>query len=146
MNTGVNGVGRASGESGRRRKAVLWVIALAVTASACAELGGRRNMSARDQDLITSQELSRLNVNNAYDAVLQLRPTWLSSSGRRSSRLPTEIVVAQNNAYFGPISSLRTFEIESVRELRYMDSAQAGAFLSGLGSRHVEAAIVVVVR
>ena len=145
MNTGVTGVG-AGGESGPRHKAILWVILLAVTASACAELGGRRNMSARDQSLITSQELSRLNVNNAYDAVLQLRPTWLSSGGPRSSRLPTEIVVAQNNAYFGPVSSLRTFEIESVRELRYMDSAQAGAFLSGLGSRHVEAAIVVVVR
>ena len=139
----VQGFGR--GIHGRRR-AMLWAVLLAVTASACAELGGRRRMSARDQALITTQELERLNVNNAYDAVLQLRPTWLSSAGRRSSRLPTEIIVAQNNAYFGPISSLRTFEIESVRELRYLDSAQAGAFLTGLGSRHVEAAIVVVVR
>jgi hypothetical protein len=103
-------------------------------------------MPAKDPVLITAQELSRLNVNNAYDAVLQLRPNWLSSAGRRSSRLPTEIIVAHNNAYFGPISSLRTFEIEAVKELRYLDSAQAGAFLTGLGSRQVEAAIVVVVR
>jgi hypothetical protein len=118
----------------------------ALTTSGCAEVEARRRMAARDQALITAQELSRLNVNNAYDAVLQLRPTWLSSAGRRSSRLPTEIIVAHNNAYFGPLSSLRTFEIEAVKELRYLDSAQAGALLTGLGSRQVEGAIVVVVR
>jgi hypothetical protein len=36
--------------------------------------------------------------------------------------------------------------METVRELRYMDGSQAGAFLSGLGSRHVEGAIIVVLR
>ena len=146
MNTGVH-AGLARAEASGRRKAILWVVTLAaLVASACAELGGRRAVAARDQALITAQELSRLNVSNAYDAVQQLRPMWLQSSGRRSSRVPTEIIVAQNNQYFGPVSSLRTFEIEAVRELRYMDSAQATAFVTGLGSRQVEGAIVVVVR
>jgi hypothetical protein len=146
MDTGVSRFVRATGV-GRRPRSMLCLVVLAtVTASACAELGGRRRMSARDQAVITTQELTALNVNNAYDAVLQPRPTWLSSSGRRSSRLPTEIVVAQNSSYFGPLSSLRTFQIESVKEMRYLDSSQAGAFLSGLGSRHVEGAIVVVLR
>jgi hypothetical protein len=130
-----------------RSRPIFWAIVLAaVAASACGGLGGRRQISSRERALITTQELSALNVNNAYDAVLQLRPMWLSPAGRRSSRLPTEIVVAHNNAYFGPVSSLRTFEIEAIKELRYLDSAQAGAFLTGLGSRQVEGAIVVVVR
>ena len=96
--------------------------------------------------LITAQDLSRLNVSNAYDAVQQLRPMWLTSRGRQSNRLTTEIIVAQNGTYFGPISSLRGFQIESVREMRYLDGSQASAFLSGLGSRHVEGAIVVTLR
>jgi hypothetical protein len=118
--SGVQAPKPAVGEGSRRSRAIFWVIVLgALAASACAELGGRRRMPARDQDLITAQELNGVNVNNAYDAVLQLRPGWLSSAGRRSSRVPTEIIVAHNNAYFGPVSSLRTFEIEAVKELRY---------------------------
>jgi hypothetical protein len=139
------GVARPTRVGSRGYRRILCAVLLALTASGCA-LSGRRAIPARDQALITPQELSVVNVNNAYDAVLQLRPNWLSSRGRRSSRLPTEIVVAQNNSYFGPLSSLRTFQIESVKELRYLDSSQASAFLSGLGSRQVEGAIVVVLR
>jgi hypothetical protein len=128
-----------------RRISFLLVLAImAIAASACSRPGSR--LVRTDSDRITAQELSRLNVSNAYDAVLQLRPLWLRSRGRRSYRLPTEIVVAQNGSYFGPVASLRQFQIEDVRELRYLDGPQAGALLSGLGSRHVEAAIVVELR
>src|SRR5688572_23597444 len=88
-----------------RLRAVLMVILLSGV-GACAESFGARRMTDRDNARITTIELGRLNVSNAYDAVLQLRPMWLKSRGRRSARaLPTEIVVAQNGSYFGPISS-----------------------------------------
>jgi hypothetical protein len=134
---------QSSGRGGRYRWRVL-VTALAisgVTAPACG--GSRGRVGAGDNTRITAQELSRLTASNVYDAVAQLRPLWLQSRGRRSNRLPTEIVVAQNGSYFGPLSSLRQFRIGEVKELRYLDGPQAGAFLSGLGSRHVEGAIIV---
>ena len=100
-----------------------------------------------NMELISADELSALTVSNAYDAVQQLRPLWLHSRGIRSGRaLTTEIIVAQNGRYFGPVTALKQFHREVVKELRYMDGAQAGAFLTGLGSRHVEAAIIVVLR
>jgi hypothetical protein len=124
---------------------VLLALAVAVVVSgACARSG--RGLTGGDNTRITAAELDRLTVNNAYDAVAQLRPLWLRSRGRRSYRLPTEIVVAQNGSYFGPLSSLRLFPIADVRGLRYLDGPQAGAFLSGLGSRHVEGAIVIELR
>lgn len=129
----------------RRGLSVIIIVLSASLASACAETPGPQRVRARDNALITSQELIGLNVGNAYDAVLQLRPMWLASRGRRSSRLPTEIVVAQNGSYFGPVSALRGFEIATIRQLRYLDSSQAGT-LTGLGSRHVEGAIVVELR
>jgi hypothetical protein len=123
---------------------LLLVLATAISATlagACAGSGG--GLTSGGSDRITAQELRGLTVSNAYDAVAQLRPLWLRSRGRRSSRLPTEIIVAQNGSYFGPLSSLRQFQIEDVKELRYLDGPQAGAYLSGLGSRHVEGAIVI---
>lgn len=132
---------------GSRNRWLLVLLALAISApvmGACAE--SRARFSGGDNTRITAQELMGLHVSNAYDAVSQLRPLWLRSRGRRSSRLPTEIVVAQNGSYFGPVSSLRQFQIEDVRELSYLDGPAAGAFLSGLGSRHVEGAILVRLR
>ena len=132
------------GGAGGRWLVVLIFAAWALVAGACARSGGR--LTSVDNTRITAQELSRLHVNNAYDAVSQLRPLWLRSRGRRSYRLTTEIVVAQNGSYFGPLSSLRQFPISDVRGLHYLDGPQAGAFLSGLGSRHVEGAIVIELR
>ena len=117
-----------------------------VGATACGASSGTRTV-ARDNTVITAEELSRIAAPNAYEAVAQLRPLWLRPGARRSGRaLPTEIVVAQNSNYFGPVTSLRLFQMVNVRELRYMDSSTAGAFISGLGSRHVDGAIIVVPR
>jgi hypothetical protein len=104
-------------------------------------------VAGRNGELISAEELDRVTVSNAYEAVLQLRPLWLHSRGRRSGRaLTTEIIVAQNGRYFGPVTTLRQFDLQAVKELRYMDGSEAGAFVQGLGSRHVEAAIIVVLR
>jgi hypothetical protein len=149
MNTGPERPMRRSPGSGRRGpgRPLLVVLAVATAATlsgACAQSGGR--LTSAGSDRITAQELRGLTVSNAYDAVAQLRPLWLRSRGRRSSRLPTEIIVAQNGSYYGPLASLRQFQITDVRELRYLDGPQAGAFLSGLGSRHVEGAILIQLR
>jgi len=127
-----------------RLRVPLALLTLLLLAPACASTGSGEGGRGGSSNVITAEDLAQISVNNAYDAVVRLRPLWLQSRGNRSAvALRTEIIVAQNGAYFGGVESLREFRIEEVREIRYMDSATAGAFISGLGNRHVEGAIIV---
>jgi hypothetical protein len=100
--------------------------------------GGERN-------LITAREIESTEVSNAYGLIQRLRPLWLRSRGGRSTRLETEIVVYVNESMLGGIDALRDIPIEIVESVWALDSAEAGR-LPGLGSRHVERAIMVVTR
>jgi hypothetical protein len=131
---------RNASARGRFRKLAFWLIASAI-GSACASSGERS--AGRQSNLITAEEIATLTVNNAYDAVLFLRPRWLQSRTPRSERLSTDIIVAQGSTFLGTVEMLRQIPIASVRGLRYLDSSQANSFIGGLGSRHVEGAIVI---
>ena len=96
-----------------------------------------------ERDLITGQEIEGIEVRNAYELIERLRPLWFRSRGGRSTRLETEIVVYVNESKLGGIEDLRAIPIEIVESVRALDSAEAGR-LPGLGSRHVERAILVV--
>jgi hypothetical protein len=48
--------------------------------------------------------------------------------------------------YYGEVHTLRQFRPEDVMQVRYVDSATATATVRGIGSRHVEAAILVEMR
>ena len=98
-----------------------------------------------ERDLITAQEIESVEVSNAYGLIQRLRPLWLRSRGGRSTRLETEIVVYVNESVLGGIDDLREIPIEIVESVRALDSAEAGR-LPGVGSRHVERAIMVVTR
>jgi len=98
-----------------------------------------------ERDLITAQEIETVSVSNAYELIERVRPLWLRSRGGRSTRLETEIVVYLNGSLLGGIEDLRAVPIEIVDSVRVLDAAEAG-LLPGLGSRHVERAIMVVTR
>lgn len=100
---------------------------------------------APDRNFISEQEVRAAEVTNAYQLVERLRPLWLRSRGERSFRLSTEIVVYQDGVMLGDISVLEDIPIEIVRSLRMLDAPEAMR-LPGLGSRHVERAIVVETR
>jgi hypothetical protein len=95
-----------------------------------------------DPGVITAEEVAGASVNNAYELIQHLRPMWLRSRGGRSIRLETEIVVYLNGSMIGGPETLRDVPIEAVRSVRALDAAEAGR-LPGLGSRHVERAILV---
>lgn len=117
-------------------------MALVVALWGCAPGSGRL---ARPADEITAAEIAAADVRSAYDLVEKVRPLWLRSRGDRSLRLPTEIVVYQGDTMLGGIETLRAIPIEVVGSVRVLDSAEAGR-LTGLGSRHVERVIMVVMR
>lgn len=117
-------------------------MALTVAVWGCAP---SRSPVTRTPNEITPAEIAAADVRTAYELVERLRPVWLRSRGERSLRLPTEIVVYQNETMLGGLESLRALPIEMVHSMRVLDSAEAGR-LTGLGSRHVERVIMVVMR
>jgi hypothetical protein len=121
---------------------VLGLLALSVCLGGC--VAGTQGPGG-ERDLITGQEIESIEVSNAYELIERLRPLWLRSRGGRSTRLETEIVVYVNESMLGGINDLRDIPIEIVDSVWALDSAAAGR-LPGLGSRHVERAIMVVTR
>jgi hypothetical protein len=102
--------------------------------------------SGRDQSVLTREEIMSAEVTNLYDVVHRLRPRWLNVRGQRSfgqAALSTEVVVFQNQTMLGGIEVLREMAPDIAMRLRYLDGATATASLTGLGSRHVEGAIIV---
>jgi hypothetical protein len=102
--------------------------------------------SGSDQSVLTRDEIMGAEVTNLYDVVHRLRPRWLNVRGQRSfgqAALNTEVVVFQNQTMLGGIDVLREMSPDIAMRMRYLDGATATASLSGLGSRHVEGAIII---
>jgi len=125
----------------------LAVILLVTLVAACASTSD--GTTRRSADLITAEEIAELTtVSTLYDVVSQLRPRWLTVRGGRSltGGIQTSIVVYQEQTLLGGPEILRQFGPESVRAIEYMDGAKAAATLPGLGSRHIDGAIVLRTR
>ena len=99
-----------------------------------------------DDRVITEEEIRQAGARDAYELVERLRPMWLKS--RRASRehMPSRIAVFLNSNRLGDLDALRRFGTEALTSVRYLDSAAASAQLPGLGSGHVEGAIILSTR
>lgn len=111
---------------------------------------GCANMATGEYDgqrssLITQEEIEQAGMETvtAFELVQRLRPRWLQRGTPRSVGLSTLIAVYQDDSRLGGPDEMRLIPVSDVIEIRYLDSAQAGR-LPGIGSDHVEAAIVVV--
>jgi hypothetical protein len=69
----------------------------------------------------------------------------LRAGAPRSTRLETVILVYYDGTRLGGVETLRDLSTENFRSIRVLDSATAGQ-LPGLGSRHVERAIMISYR
>ncbi len=120
-------------------------LALTLPAIVFCACGPSLQAPSRDRTVITTEEVRSAGVNNAFQLVERLRPLWLRSRGDRSTHLPTEIVVYQDGVMLGDLETLQYIPIELVVSVRALDAAEAMR-LPGLGSRHVERAIMVETR
>ncbi|MSR22356.1 MAG: hypothetical protein EXR92_02250 [Gemmatimonadetes bacterium] len=115
----------------------------------CASTGSQsagNNTPARNSRVITSADLAEIMVSDAYQAVERLRPLWLLSESRANLFAAPEVVVLQNDRFFGNLQSLHQIPISPIREIRYMPGTEAMnqfPFLVGAVGRIVAAAIVV---
>lgn len=87
---------------------------------------------------ISAEELAEMRgqLGNLYEAVNRLRPRWLHG----------DVVVYQDQMFVGWENSLQEFGLDAAYYLSYLDRAQAVAQLPGLGSRHIDGAIILHTR
>lgn len=95
--------------------------------SACATGGSGSGEPRRDRNALVAEELEPLIQFTAWDAVQRLRPNWMRPGGIRNSANPAGHYpyVFVDGAPYGPMESLRTFRIETVEEMHFVDATDA---------------------
>ena len=119
------------------------LIFLSAAAIACAPPSGTR--SVRDANVITRQELDASVARNAYDAIQNLRPTFLRSRGTQTfdPTVSTQAAVYFDGQRYGDITSLKSMTIDNLDEIRYLNPSLA---TSKYGTNHTAGAIEVTTR
>lgn len=117
-----------------------------VLAAGCASAGGRESGVRTDVNRLTQEQLREASETNVYDIIQRLRPNWLRTRADRSFGMTTGIVVYQNQTLLGNLDSLRQISPEMIISIRYLDGVTASNTLPGLGSSHVDGAIVLETR
>jgi len=100
--------------------------------------------SRSSRDVITSEELAKLDVQNALDAVRRLRPNYLQTHGGASSSItqgPQDVVVYVDNTRMGGPASLAQIPITDVKEIQYLNGTDA---TQRYGTGHGSGAIIVI--
>ena len=98
---------------------------LIACAGSAARAGGDRGASA----VLTQEQLAGTDSGNLYDAIMKLRPAWLTSRGPTSVTDPTPTVpsVYMDGSMLGRADYLREVRILDVTEVRYWDAGRASA-------------------
>jgi hypothetical protein len=91
-------------------------------------------------NVITADELSRIDVSDALQAIQRLRPQFLQTRGATSFQSPSELVVYVDGSRLGNASTLRDVPANEVKEIRYLSSTEA---TQRYGTGHTSGAIVV---
>lgn len=114
-----------------------------LAAAACAHGGAKRQ--ARDPNLITVDEISRVTAANAYDAVQMLRPAFLRARGVPSSTsgLPDLAIVYLDGMKMGDIGQLNRIPTVGIVSIRYINAIEAN---QRYGRGHEGGAILVDTR
>ncbi len=118
-------------------------IALLLAGTAACATAANGSGSRSNRDVLTAEEIRQVGARDAQEVVERLRPLWLRGRGARSMGASTGILVYLNGNRMGGLEALRGISIDMVRTMRYMDGPTASAQLPGVGSGHVEGAIVI---
>ncbi|HEX7240234.1 MAG TPA: hypothetical protein VF263_08220 [Longimicrobiaceae bacterium] len=120
------------------------MIALLLAGTAACATAANGSGSRTNRDVLTAEEIRQAGARDAQEVVERLRPLWLRGRGGRSmGNASTGILVYLNGNRMGGLEALRGISIDMVRSMRYMDGITASAQLPGVGSGHVEGAIVI---
>ncbi|HWP38666.1 MAG TPA: hypothetical protein VNL18_14055 [Gemmatimonadales bacterium] len=96
---------------------------LTIGAVACSSSAGGASATAaprRNSPVITAEEIAAASGSSAYDVVRQLRPAWLVTRGGNA-----EPVAYVDGTRYGSLEDLRNVAVDTIREIRWMDSRDA---------------------
>jgi hypothetical protein len=100
-------------------------------------------------DVLTAEEISTTNAQNAYDAISLKRPFFLKSRGVRSlheapvGQTVEYPVVYLDRMYYGELESLRDIPVATIQEIRYLDFNAATV---RFGTGHSGGIILIITR
>jgi hypothetical protein len=119
-------------------------VALALAGLACAS-GARKGSPPRGgNDVITAEEMQRVQFSNLFDLVQALRFRWLQSRGPDSINMqPGQVQVRLDDTRLGGVETLRTVAPTGVVSIQWVDPTTAAARW-GMGYGH--GAIVISTR
>ena len=118
---------------------VLLLLQLAAGAAPAEAQKGRKS------DVITAEEIAKSGVNNALDAIRNLRPAWLRVRGITSTQedSPGGIQVYVDGVRLGGTDELENLIAERVQEMRLLSANDA---TTKYGTGHTQGAIEVTTK
>jgi hypothetical protein len=109
-------------------KRILAVLALATICVVVGCAGAAPGQSGRANSAqITESELAATNSDNLYDAIVKLRPDWLTTRGPKSVTDMTlaSVDVVMNGTTVGNVDYLREVRLLDVSGVRFWNAGQA---------------------
>ena len=108
-----------------RRSAAL---ALLLAGLACASSPRKGSPSRGGTDVITAEEMARVQFSNLYDLVQALRFRWLQSRGPDSINMqPGQVQVRLDDTRLGGVETLRTVAPTGVVSIQWVEPTTAAA-------------------
>jgi hypothetical protein len=94
---------------------------------ACASANTQGRTSQGLGNTLTADQLARTNTEYVYDAIVKLRPPWLTTRGPTSytDATPTGVSVYYGGTLLGKAEALREIRTVDVIEAKYWDAAAA---------------------
>ncbi len=108
------------------RNLILALILAAVVPAACVTTGEGES-GGWQRNVITSEELEPFQQLTALDVIQQLRPRWLQARGAMNLRDSGQVYprISVDGMPRGEIDQLRTISGHLIREIRFLNSADA---------------------
>lgn len=112
-----------------RRTLLLVALTTTAVSAGCVRAATQGPSSRASLTQLTQSELATANSDNLYDAIMKLRPEWLTSRGPTSvtDPAPTLVDVYMNGTMLGKAEYLREVRLLDVTSVRYWDAGQASA-------------------
>jgi len=99
-------------------------LGIVLSVAACASSGRTGAATPRSNpDVITAEQIAATHVQNAYDAVSQIRPRFLATQGGTTLSHAVRVIV--DDVPRGGVSVLRSINASDIVEIRHLSAADA---------------------
>jgi TonB-dependent Receptor Plug Domain len=126
-----------------RMRAIIVAGLLAGVAGACSAGRPGAGPAPRRSSVITRAELDRVPGASVFDAVQQLRPTWLSRPTAPTLNGDNPVMAYVDGQQFGTVADLRGLPTEQVERIEFISASDA---TTRFGTGHPSGAILVTTK